>query len=94
VWEYSDSPPFFINGDSVLLILRQLVNLRENNRRGQSRMDNPETLAVFEIEEKEQIQTRQKTKNKKTHYSSYFICKTCKWNENHNNKQLNCFLII
>ena len=47
------------------LFIRQLVNFRENNRRGQSRMDNPETLAVFQIEEKERIQTRQKTKNKK-----------------------------
>ena len=47
------------------LFIRQLVNFRENNRRGQSRMDNPETLAVFQIEEKERIQTRQRTKNKK-----------------------------
>ena len=47
------------------LFIRQLVNFRENNRRGQSRMDNPETLAVFQIEEKERIQARQKTKNKK-----------------------------
>jgi hypothetical protein len=36
-----------------------------DENRGQSRMDNPETLAVFQIEEKERIQTRQKTKNKK-----------------------------
>ena len=47
------------------LFIRQLVNFRENNRRGQSRMDNPKTLAIFQIEEKEQQQSWQKEKKTK-----------------------------
>lgn len=27
-----------------------------------------------------------------THYSSYFIIKTCKWDENHKNKTIEMFL--